>query len=50
MPFALALLRYAYVLERGEAGEPEEVFASDRVVQLAVAAWFVVYGLGVYVR
>jgi decaprenyl-phosphate phosphoribosyltransferase len=50
VPFALALLRYAYVLERGEAGEPEEVFASDRVVQLAVAAWFIVYGLGVYVR
>jgi decaprenyl-phosphate phosphoribosyltransferase len=49
-PFALALLRYAYVLERGQAGEPEEVFLSDRVLQVAVIAWVVVYGLGVYLR
>jgi decaprenyl-phosphate phosphoribosyltransferase len=49
-PFALALLRYAYVLEDGRAGEPEEVFASDRVIQVAVVAWCLVYGLGVYLR
>ena len=49
-PFALALLRYAYVLEGGRAGEPEDVFASDRVIQVAVVAWCVVYGLGVYLR
>ncbi|MGZ4132572.1 MAG: decaprenyl-phosphate phosphoribosyltransferase [Actinomycetota bacterium] len=50
VPFALALLRYAFVIERGAAGEPEEVFASDGVIQLAVVAWAVVYGLGVYLR
>jgi decaprenyl-phosphate phosphoribosyltransferase len=49
-PFTLALLRYAYVLEDGRAGEPEEVFASDRVIQIAVVAWCLVYGLGVYLR
>jgi decaprenyl-phosphate phosphoribosyltransferase len=50
VPFAHALLRYAFVIERGAAGEPEEVFASDGVIQLAVVAWAVVYGLGVYLR
>jgi decaprenyl-phosphate phosphoribosyltransferase len=50
VPFALALLRYAYVIERGAAGEPEEVFASDGVIQAAVVAWALVYGLGVYLR
>jgi decaprenyl-phosphate phosphoribosyltransferase len=49
-PFALALLRYAYVLEDGRGGEPEEVFASDRVIQAAVVAWCAVYGLGVYLH
>ncbi|MGE5227486.1 MAG: decaprenyl-phosphate phosphoribosyltransferase [Planctomycetaceae bacterium] len=50
VPFALALLRYAFVIERGAAGEPEEVFASDGVIQAAVVAWALVYGLGVYLR
>jgi decaprenyl-phosphate phosphoribosyltransferase len=50
LPFALAVLRYAYVIERGGAGEPEKVFGTDRVLQIAVVAWFLVYGTGVYLR
>ena len=45
-----ALLRYALVLEQGRGAAPEEVFASDRVLQLLGLAWVVVYGLGVYLR
>ena len=50
LPFAVAILRYAYVIERGAAGEPEEVFATDRVLQISVVAWFLLYGTGVYLR
>ena len=45
-----ALLRYALVLEQGRGAAPEEVFASDRVLQLLGVVWVVVFGLAVYVR
>ena len=50
VPMLTALLRYALVLEQGRGAAPEEVFASDRVLQLLGAAWVVVFGLGVYLR
>ena len=34
VPMLTALLRYALVLEQGRGAAPEEVFASDRVLQL----------------
>jgi len=49
VPMLTALLRYALVLETGHGAAPEEVFASDRVLQLLGLAWIIVFGLGVYV-
>lgn len=49
VPMMTALLRYALVLEQGRGAAPEEVFASDRVLQLLGVAWVITFGLGVYV-
>lgn len=49
IPMATALLRYMLVLEQGHGAAPEEVFASDRTLQLLGVVWVVVFGLGVYV-
>jgi decaprenyl-phosphate phosphoribosyltransferase len=43
-----ALFRYLLVLERGEGSAPEEVFARDRVLQLAGLVWVIIYGTAVY--
>jgi decaprenyl-phosphate phosphoribosyltransferase len=48
VPMLVALFRYLLVLERGEGSAPEDVFASDRVLQAAGVAWLVVYGIAVY--
>jgi decaprenyl-phosphate phosphoribosyltransferase len=49
VPFVLALLRYALIIEAGRAGAPEEVFVGDRVLLIISGAWLLVYGIGVYV-
>ncbi len=49
VPMLTALLRYALVLEQGRGAAPEEVFSSDRVLQLLGLAWVVLFGLAVYV-
>lgn len=38
-PFTLAMLRYAYEVDRGEAGEPEDVVLGDRTLQLLGLCW-----------
>ena len=48
VPFVLAILRYALLSARGEAGAPEDVFASDRTLQILGLSWLVLYGVGVY--
>ena len=48
VPMLTALLRYLLVLERGEGGAPEDVFTSDRVLQLLGLCWLIVYGVAVY--
>jgi decaprenyl-phosphate phosphoribosyltransferase len=48
VPYVLALLRYALIIERGEASAPEDVFLTDHVLQVMVAAWLVTYAVGVY--
>jgi decaprenyl-phosphate phosphoribosyltransferase len=48
VPMLTAFLRYALVLEQGHGAAPEEVFASDRVLQLLGLAWVIVFGLAVY--
>ena len=48
VPFVLAILRYALLSARGEAGAPEDVFASDRTLQVLGLLWLLTYGVGVY--
>jgi len=48
VPMVLALLRYLLVLEKGGGEAPEEVFTTDRALQLYGLAWVIVYGLGIY--
>ena len=49
IPMLAALLRYLLALEQGRGGAPEEVFASDRTLQILGLIWVVIFGLGVYV-
>ena len=49
VPFVLALMRYALIIEAGRAGAPEEVLLRDRVLLVISAAWLLIYGLGVYI-
>ena len=48
VPVLVAFLRYALVLDQGHGAAPEEVFADDRVLQVAGLVWAVVFGLAVY--
>jgi decaprenyl-phosphate phosphoribosyltransferase len=49
VPMLMALMRYLLVLEEGGGSAPEEVFSSDRLLQLLGLCWVIVYGLAVYV-
>lgn len=46
VPFALAVLQYALILDGGGGGTPEQVFLKDRMLQLYGLIWAVVFGLG----
>ena len=48
VPMLTAFLRYALVIEQGQGAAPEEVFASDRVLQVLGVIWVIVFGLAVY--
>jgi decaprenyl-phosphate phosphoribosyltransferase len=48
VPMLMALFRYLLVLEEGGGAAPEEVFASDRLLQVLGLCWVVIYGAGVY--
>jgi decaprenyl-phosphate phosphoribosyltransferase len=50
VPMMIALFRYLLVLESGDGAAPEEVFASDRVLQFTGLCWLVVYGAAVYAK
>ena len=47
VPFVIAVLRYALVIDRGGGGAPEEVVLSDRVLQIVGLIWIVTFALGV---
>lgn len=38
-PFTLAMLRYAYEIDQGQAGEPEDVVLGDRMLQAMGLCW-----------
>jgi decaprenyl-phosphate phosphoribosyltransferase len=48
VPFGLAILRYALLVDRGEGGAPEEVVLRDRTLQVLGLVWAVVAAAGVY--
>jgi decaprenyl-phosphate phosphoribosyltransferase len=48
VPFVIAVLRYALVVDQGGGGAPEEVVLSDRVLQIVGLIWVVIFALGVH--
>jgi decaprenyl-phosphate phosphoribosyltransferase len=48
VPFAICLLRYRRLVLGGRAEAPEDVLLEDRWLQVAGAAWLVVFALGVH--
>ncbi|GAB34030.1 decaprenyl-phosphate phosphoribosyltransferase [Gordonia otitidis] len=48
VPFTIAILRYAVVVDGGTAGEPEEIAFGDRILQILALAWIVCVGVAVY--
>ena len=48
VPFAIAILRYALLLEQGKGAEPENLVLSDRALLLAGGAWILLYGIAIY--
>lgn len=48
VPMLTAVLRYLLVLEQGRGAAPEEVFLSDRTLQVVGAIWVLVFAIGVY--
>ena len=48
LPFVMAVLRYALVLDQGRGSAPEEIVLRDRPLQLIGLAWVAVFTIGVY--
>jgi decaprenyl-phosphate phosphoribosyltransferase len=46
VPFVLAILRYAVVIDRGRAEAPEDAILGDRVLLALGATWLVLFTLG----
>lgn len=48
VPFALAILRYALLVDSGQGGAPEEVVLRDRALQVMGVIWAAMFTVGVY--
>lgn len=46
VPFVLAILRYAVVIDNGAGEAPEDAVLRDRVLLLLGLAWIILFGLG----
>lgn len=49
VPFVLAILRYAHLIEQGKGGAPEELILGDRVLQVLGFLWVASFAVGVHV-
>lgn len=49
VPFALAILRYAFLVDTGHGGAPEDVVLGDRAIQVMAVGWLALFAAGVYV-
>jgi decaprenyl-phosphate phosphoribosyltransferase len=49
LPFVMAILRYALVLDKGDRGSaPEDIILGDRTLQCIGVVWAIVFAVGVY--
>lgn len=48
IPFSLCIARYGALIGRGRGEAPEDLLLSDRLLQIAGAAWLVLFALGVH--
>lgn len=48
VPFAVAILRYALLLDQGKGAEPEKLIMSDRIVIGAGVGWAIIYASAIY--
>ena len=48
VPFVLAILRYALLLEGGAGGAPEDVVLGDRTIVALGVVWAALFAAGVY--
>lgn len=49
-PFTLAVLRYAMKIDQGDAGEPEDIVLSDRILQVLAVLWVIPVVIAVFGR
>ncbi len=48
VPFVIAILRYALLLDAGEGGAPEEIVLKERSLQVLGLAWVALFAMGLY--
>ncbi len=48
VPFVLAILRYALLLDTGSGGAPEEIVLQDQALQALGLLWVLTFAVGVY--
>jgi decaprenyl-phosphate phosphoribosyltransferase len=48
IPFVMAILRYALLLDAGRGGAPEEIVIGDRALQILGLVWVALFAAGVY--
>jgi decaprenyl-phosphate phosphoribosyltransferase len=48
VPFVLGILRYAFLLEQGRGGAPEDLVLSDRVLLVLGLLWVIVFASAVH--
>jgi decaprenyl-phosphate phosphoribosyltransferase len=48
IPFVMAMLRYALLLDAGRGGAPEEIVLGDRALQVLGFVWVALFAAGVY--
>jgi decaprenyl-phosphate phosphoribosyltransferase len=48
VPMVTALLRYTLLLEAGQGSAPEDVFLSDRTLQVLGVVWLAMFAIGVH--
>lgn len=49
VPFAVAILRFAADVDRGDAGSPDEIALRDRPLQALAVLWMIAIGIAVYI-